>query len=72
MAKPSFLGGDDEEDALSLVMGEGEELEGEEPEGAPLEGAEEVVEAEPKSDPNQVLDEVMAKLEELRGLVTSL
>lgn len=65
MAKPMM--GDDEEDALSLVMGAPSEEDGE-----GLEPAEEEAAEKPeKGDPSRILDEVQAKLDELRGLVAS-
>lgn len=68
MAKPML--GDDEEDALSMVMGGAPEPDGDEGAEmeAPAEGGEEETE---QSDSGRILDEVQAKLEELRGLVAS-
>lgn len=64
MAKPNPM--QDEEDALSMVMGAPEEEE----------ASEELVETteEPAEEPSAasaVLDEIAAKLEQLRGLVAS-
>jgi len=64
MAKPM----DDEEDALSMVMGSAPSEE----DGEGVESAEEeAAEPQEKADPGRVLDEIQGKLEELRGLVAS-
>jgi hypothetical protein len=73
MGKPFGDDEDDEDVDLSMVLGSDDPPEDEEGElEAPLEAAPEAPEEAPESDAGQVLDEVMAKLEELRGLVTSL
>ena len=74
MGKPFDEEEDEDGDALSVIMG-GTPSGGEDEEDEPatvdaLEPPEE--EGAQESDASQVLDEVMAKLEELRGLVTSL
>lgn len=61
--------GDDEEDALSMVMGGAPSEEDEE--SPAIEASEESAEEPEKSDSGRILDEVQAKLEELRGLVAS-
>lgn len=67
MAKPMM--GDDEDDALSMVMGGAPESE---EDGEGIEPAEEEAAEKPeKGDSERILDEVQAKLEELRGLVAS-
>jgi hypothetical protein len=64
MAKPML--DDDEDDALSMVMGD-PAADGETAETS----LEDPTEKPAKADSGRILDEVMAKLEELRGLVAS-
>lgn len=66
MAKPMPM--DDEEDALSMVMGAASD--GEEGEEVSEELAE-TPEAESEGGADQLLNEISAKLEQLRGLVSS-
>jgi hypothetical protein len=64
-AKPML--DDDEEDALSMVMSAPSEEAGEGIESSEEEAAEKPA----KADSGRILDEVIAKLGELRGLVAS-